>query len=105
MNDLPQQQPQQSEQPAAGSVGRKSESLQRHAQELGVIGKLFGSREHAPLNIAGSIMLLCLVAMFATPFLPASQSISAADMMKTFGSIALAAMTFAGGYLGGRNQP
>jgi hypothetical protein len=69
-----------------------------------VIGKLFGSREHAPLNIAGTIMLLCLLAMFATPFLPASQSFSATDLMKTFGSIALAAMTFAGGYLGGRGQ-
>jgi len=105
MNQAPQQQPQQSNQASVtGAQGSKSESLQRHAQELGLLGKLFGSADHAPLNIAGAILLLCLVAMVAAPFLPAEPNFSVSDMQKTFGGIALAAMTFAGGYLGGRGR-
>lgn len=102
--NAPLQQPQQSNDVSVG-VGGKSESLQRHAQELGVIGKLFGSSEHAPLNIAGIILVLCVLAMLATAFLPVSGNVPAADLLKMLGAIALASLTFLGGYLGGRARP
>jgi peptidoglycan/LPS O-acetylase OafA/YrhL len=70
-----------------------------------LLGKIFGSSEHAPLNIAGSVLLLCVLAMLATPFLPIASNFPVADVLKLFGGIALAALTFLGGYLGGRAKP
>lgn len=76
--------------------------LKKHSQDLGLIGSLFGSREHAPLNIAGIVLILCIVAMLVSPFMPTRQGITPGDMLRLFGSLALACLTFLGGYLGGR---
>ena len=76
--------------------------LKHHSQELGLMGFVFGSKEHAPLNIAGLVLVLCIIGMVVCPFLPDTGGVTAADMLRIFGSIALASLTFLGGYLGGR---
>lgn len=86
---------------AARPIGVTENDIKQRSQELGLIGKVFGSREHAPINIAGAIMVLAILVMFAVPFLPEAQGFSKGDMEKTFGGILLAALTFLGGYLGG----
>jgi hypothetical protein len=72
----------------------------KRSQELGLFGKLFGSREHAPINIAGAIILLGVIGVMALPFLPTSAEFSKADIAKLLGSLVLSALTFLGGYLG-----
>ena len=62
------------------------------------MGFVFGSKEHAPLNIAGLVLVLCIIGMVV----PDTGGVTAADMLRIFGSIALASLTFLGGYLGGR---
>lgn len=75
--------------------------LKHHSQELGLLGKIFGSRENAPVNIAGGVMVLGIVGLFVVPWLPDSQSFSRGDMAKLLGTLVLSALTFLGGYLGG----
>ena len=36
--------------------------------ELGIFGKVFGSSEQAPTNIAGCVAVLCVVALVLQPF-------------------------------------
>jgi hypothetical protein len=76
-------------------------TLRQRSQELGLLGKLFGGREHAPINIAGSIIILGVVALILMPFLPESKTLSQADLAKVLSALILAAFTFLGGYLGG----
>lgn len=78
--------------------------LKHRSQELGLMGKLFGSREHAPINIAGAIIVVGLLALLAVPFLPESKSLSQADLAKAIAGLILAAFTFLGGFLGGGKQ-
>lgn len=79
--------------------------LRRHSQELGMLGKIFGGRDQAPINIAGMIVVIGVVALLAMPFFPNSPDFSKADQAKVFGSLILAALTFLGGYLGaGKRQ-
>jgi hypothetical protein len=35
-------------------------ALRHHSQELGLLGKIFGSKEHAPYNIAAVTILMAL---------------------------------------------
>jgi hypothetical protein len=85
--------------PAAPAITEAS--LKQRSQELGLLGKIFGSREHAPINVAGAIMMIGLCGMIAVPLFPASPSLSHADLEKGLGGLVLAALTFLGGYLGG----
>jgi hypothetical protein len=78
-----------------------TDPLKERSQELGLLGKLFGSREHAPINIAGAIMIAGVLGMLIAPFLPTSTGFSTGDMVKGLGALVLAAFTFLGGYLGG----
>jgi hypothetical protein len=74
----------------------------QRSQELGLFGKIFGSREHAPVNIAGAIVLIGIIGMvFVIPVMPDTPSLDRADMLKSLGALVLAALTFLGGYLGG----
>jgi hypothetical protein len=75
--------------------------LKQRSQDLGLFGKLFGSRDHAPVNIAGALIFFGLIGMFVAPFLPSSSGFGAADLEKALGALILAALTFLGGYLGG----
>lgn len=78
--------------------------LRHHSQELGMLGKIFGSRDHAPINIAGLLVILGVLGMIGAPFLPSSNGFVAADMVKAMAGLVVAAMTFLGGYLsGGKN--
>ncbi|MDG4894632.1 hypothetical protein P9272_13725 [Mesorhizobium sp. WSM4976] len=76
-------------------------NLRMKSQELGLFGKFFGSREHAPVNIAGALILLGLAGMMLAPFLPTSNGFNVGDMEKALGALILAALSFLGGYLGG----
>jgi hypothetical protein len=87
--------------PSASIGGVTETDLRRHSQELGLLGKLFGSRDHAPVNIAGGIMILGILGIVFSPILPAPAGFSEADVLKALGGIVLAAFTFLGGYLGG----
>lgn len=78
--------------------------LRHHSQELGLLGKLFGSREHAPINIAGMLMVIGVLGLLLVPFVPEGHTFSQADLAKTLGGIVLAALTFLGGYLGGSKK-
>lgn len=84
-----------------GQVQIAETAIRQKSQELGLLGKLFGGREHAPINIAGSIVGLGIVALLCVPFVPESQSFTHGDMSKVLGGLILAAFTFLGGYLGG----
>lgn len=77
----------------------------RRSQELGMLGKLFGGRDQAPINIAGAIIVLGIFGVLALPFVPASTDFSKSDMAKSLGSLILAALTFLGGYLGAGRRP
>ena len=81
--------------------GISEADLKHHLQELGILGKIFGSRDHAPVNIAGLLVLLGVLGMFASPFLPTGSGFAAADMVKAMAGLVVAAMTFLGGYLSG----
>lgn len=44
--------------------------IRQRSQELGLLGKIFGGRDHAPINIAGIIIVLGIIALIFMPFLP-----------------------------------
>jgi hypothetical protein len=75
-------------------------ALKQRSQELGLFGKLFGSREHAPVNIAGAIVILGMLGLFIVAVSPSSPDFSKADLIKSLIGLVLAALTFLGGYLG-----
>jgi hypothetical protein len=79
-------------------------TLRQKSQELGLLGKLFGGRDHAPVNIAGSIIILGLMALICLPFLPESKTLTQADLAKIISALILAAFTFLGGYLSGSTK-
>jgi hypothetical protein len=93
------------QQPASGNIRRQynvtDTELKHHSQELGLLGKLFGSKENAPINIAGGLILIGAFSLILIPFLPASTDFSKGDMAKSLGTLILSALTFLGGYLGG----
>jgi hypothetical protein len=64
------------------------------------MGKIFGSREHAPINVAGTIIVLGMLGMFGSVFVTFPASFTLGDMEKLLGSFVLAALTFLAGYLG-----
>jgi hypothetical protein len=96
--DIPSPQP---DPVASRNVPVTETILRQKSQELGLLGKIFGGRDHAPINIAGSIIILGIMALIAMPFLPESKTLSQADLAKVIGGLILAAFTFLGGYLGG----
>jgi hypothetical protein len=44
-------------------LGFTQTELQHHSQELGWMGKIFGSRQNAPGNIAGVCVLISMIAL------------------------------------------
>jgi hypothetical protein len=61
-------------------IGVTENDIRQRSQELGILGKLFGSRDHAPINIAGGLMVLGIVAMVLVPMLPESANFSKGDL-------------------------
>jgi hypothetical protein len=81
--------------------GVTESEIRQRSQELGLLGKIFGGRDHAPINIAGAIIILGVLALIGMPFLPESKTLSQGDLAKVISALILAAFTFLGGYLGG----
>jgi hypothetical protein len=84
--------------PEPQRIGFTQTDLQHHSQELGWMGKIFGSRANSPGNIAGvcvviSILALCFLLVYAPEGPRTSQGIT------LFGGI----VTLALGYLFGRS--
>ena len=73
-----------------------------HSQELGGFGRLFGSRENAPIYIAGILGFIALVGAIAVGIL-ASVSPDKSDLVKALVGIVIAALSFIGG-ASGRGQ-
>ncbi len=69
--------------------------------EMGYIGRLFGSREHAPTNIAGIIIIVGAIALLALAFLPVPDPSIRSDLVKVFGGILFAALGYLFGSIGG----
>lgn len=61
--------------------------------EMGYIGGIFGSREHAPTNIGGIIVIMSIVCLILVPLLPIESSIRA-DLLKIFGGLVFAALGY-----------
>jgi hypothetical protein len=51
-------------------------ALAHNGQNLGVLGKFFGSNATAPTNIAGLVVLTCLLFLGVTLFMPSSADVS-----------------------------
>ena len=73
-----------------------SKVLDAEAQkaEIGWMRKLFGSRKHAPTNIAGTVLLLSLVGLGLLAFVPVADAAVRPDLIKIFSAIALAALGY-----------
>jgi hypothetical protein len=61
-------------------------------QERGMIGHIFGSRNHAPTNIGGTIAVLAMVGLVVSYFIPDPGT--RADAFKTFGAIVFSALGY-----------
>ena len=73
--------------------------LIRQSQELGMFGRIFGSKEQAPVFFAGTIAMVALLGMIVVELF--SSSSDKGDFIKSFAAIVLAAVTFLGGVYGG----
>lgn len=66
--------------------------------EMGVMGKLFGTKEHAPSTVAAVLAAGCLICIFMTLLLPLDAALKA-DVMKYLGGLILTCV----GYLFGKS--
>jgi hypothetical protein len=66
--------------------------LQHNQQNLGWLGKFFGANSTAPTNIAGFVILVSLVMMFATFFFTSNSELS--DTRKWLGTLVTTALGF-----------
>lgn len=66
--------------------------LQHNQQNLGWLGKFFGSNSAAPTNIAGFVIICSLVLILVSFFTPANPEIS--EVRKYLGSVILSALGF-----------
>src|SRR6202142_4227198 len=85
---MPDPPTQQSSDQAQTAKGLTDADLQHQRQELGSLGRFLGSKDHAPINIAGFIIVICLMGMLVTAYLPTAANVTPADMLKLFGGIA-----------------
>jgi hypothetical protein len=76
--------------------------LRQRSQEMGLLGRLFGSREHAPINIAGALIIMGTGGMIWIALVATSPSTP--DILKALAALVLASLTFLGGYLGGKDK-
>ncbi|PTE10151.1 hypothetical protein [Mesorhizobium helmanticense] len=75
--------------------------LKHHSQELGYFGSLFGSKENAPVYIAGLIAVIALFGAIGVGIWGPTPE--RAEYVKMLGGIVIAALSFIGG-ASGRNQ-
>jgi peptidoglycan/LPS O-acetylase OafA/YrhL len=84
----------------ASDVQITDAALAQRSQELGILGKLFGARDHAPINIAGGLILLGVAGMILVVLITPTNPLMP-DVVKALAALVLASLTFLGGYLGG----
>ena len=73
--------------------------LKHHSQELGKLGILFGSKENAPVYLAGILAILSLIGcIFVGVY--ASDTPTKGDLIKPLAAIVIAALSFIGGASG-----
>lgn len=75
-----------------------SKVLDAKIRERGVLGKLFGTREHAPTNIVALALIIIAILFVLTLFLPAQGDVNKG----TFLTALISAFTFALGLIFGR---
>lgn len=62
--------------------------------EIGLVGKLFGSRKHAPTNIAGMVVVFSLIALGILLIAYGDEASVRSDVIKIFGGLALASLGY-----------
>jgi hypothetical protein len=72
--------------------------LRENGQNLGWLGKFFGSGPNAPTNIAGFVVVACLIGIFITAF--KEQTLQIGELQKLLLGVLLTAL----GYLFGSNS-
>lgn len=87
------------QQPEPRQTGVTQEDLTYRSQELGRLGKLFGSREQSPGNIAGLAIIVAFLILIAIVFAPDSLSLPKKDVFTLVSGI----ITLTLGFLFGRS--
>ena len=75
-------------------LARKILDAEVQKAEIGWVGKLFGSRKHAPTNIAGMVLLVSLIALGVLAVMYGAEADFRSDIIKIFGAIAIAALGY-----------
>lgn len=78
---------------------RTETDLRHHSQELGWLGKAFGSKENAPIYFAGILALIALFSAVAVGIW-APEMPEKSDLIKALIGITIAALSFIGGASG-----
>jgi high-affinity Fe2+/Pb2+ permease len=73
--------------------------LKRQVQDLGFLGKMFGSRDHSPSNIAGLAIIVAFLILVGILFAPDSLSLPKKDVFTLVSGI----ITLTLGFLFGRS--
>ena len=68
--------------------------LKRHAQELGMLGRVFGSKEHAPFYIAALAIVFSLVAIMVVLYTKSSPDFPKTQAVTLFGTIITGGLGF-----------
>lgn len=74
--------------------------LEHHAGERGFLGRLFGTKEHAPMNIAGLAIVFLLVLLAVVIVAPLDPSVPRESLITAI----IAAITFALGLILGERK-
>lgn len=80
------------------------QDIKKNAQDLGWLGSILGSKDHAPIYIAGSIAVGGILIMGLVSMMPWIPDVNRVELIKSMASIVLAALTFLGGAYSGGNR-
>lgn len=72
-----------------------NDDLERGRQELGFLGRFFGSKENAPVFVAGLVSVMGLVGLLILVIWPGPAS--SGDGIKTLSGLVLSALSFLAG--------
>jgi len=97
-------QPDQDGLPTPNASQITTNHIRYRSQELGLAGKLFGTKDNAPINIAGCLIAVSFLAIFLAPYLPLKEGFTLADMEKSLLGLIAAAFSFLVGYAGGSHK-
>lgn len=78
--------------------------IKLRSQELGMMGKVFGSRENVPVFIAGCVTLAMVVLIGVTLFAPIQGDLSKWQVLQWLGGFLLAALGYLFGSISGGSR-